>query len=38
MADVVEKPPFLDVAVATGGRDGERSDGGIAGEVLLRHF
>lgn len=34
----MEKPPFLDVAVAAGGRDGERSDGGVDGGILFRHF
>lgn len=37
VADEVEKPPFLDAAVAAGGGDGERGGGG-GGEVLFRHF
>lgn len=38
VADVVEKPSFLDAAVAASGRDGERSDGGDGGGVLFCHF
>lgn len=34
----MEKPSFLDVTVAAGGRDGERGDGGAVGKVLFRHF